>query len=599
MGFDYGKYSAESLKRECPWVFDTVARSLSVEDMRIGLTKLSHHAEFDAQDAPDRLSEGSIIRVRDCARTLFRILTRRSDHHAQFSVAQAIWDIAHDIPRSDLAPAFHADLQYLFLGLRALGPSNSLADQYLAPSPLEGRDAAVERSRQLDILSAAVQERMNRYPSGMEPAAVEARKRRLAAMLRTLEATRAEWNDWRWQIANIVRDPDRMSKLVALSASEREAILEAKSRCLPFAVTPHYLSLMNESADSGNDRAIRAQVIPPPSYVSGMDRRDDRTTSCLDFMRESDTSPIDLITRRYPAICIFKPFNTCPQICVYCQRNWEIEDAMEPGALAPVEDIEQAIAWIEQHPGIQEVLLTGGDPLAMEDEQLEAILRRLAGIPGLERLRIGSRVPVTLPMRITERLADLLAHFRVPGRLQMAVVTHAQHPSELTPETAVAVERLRTRGIPVCNQLVYTFYVSRRFEAAQLRRSLSLIGIDPYYTFNTKGKEETKEYRVPIARLLQEQKEEARLLPGLTRTDEAVFNVPGLGKNYIRARQHRDLISILPNGARLYEFHPWEKNISSQMTTYIGEDIPILEYLQHLDRIGEDVSDYETIWYYF
>src|SRR5690606_13975188 len=107
----------------------------------------------------------------------------------------------------------------------------------LAPSPLEGREAALERSRQLDILSAAVQERMNRYPSGMEPAVVEARRRHRAAMLRTLDATEAEWNDWRWQIANIVRDPDRMSALVALSASEREAILEAKSRCLPFAVT--------------------------------------------------------------------------------------------------------------------------------------------------------------------------------------------------------------------------------------------------------------------------------------------------------------------------------------------------------------------------
>jgi len=75
--------------------------------------------------------------------------------------------------------------------------------------------------------------------------------------------------------------------------------------------------------------------------------------------------------------------------------------------------------------------------------------------------------------------------------------------------------------------------------------------------------------------------------------------VPGLGKNYLRARQHRDLISILPNGARLYEFHAWEKNISGNISTYICEDVPILEYLQRLDALGEDVFDYETIWYYF
>ncbi|HPO09019.1 MAG TPA: KamA family radical SAM protein, partial [bacterium] len=176
--------------------------------------------------------------------------------------------------------------------------------------------------------------------------------------------------------------------------------------------------------------------------------------------------------------------------------------------------------------------------------------------------------------------------------------THIEHPYEITPDMVNAADRLRREGIAVYNQLVYTFYVSRRFEAALLRRLLRLVGIDPYYTFNTKGKEETKAYRVPIARLLQEQKEEARILPGLERTDEAVFNVPGLGKNYLRAHQHHDLLSIRPNGARVYEFHPWEKNIAPQ-NTYVGDDIPILDYLNRLREIGEDPADYQTIWYYF
>ncbi|HPA47929.1 MAG TPA: KamA family radical SAM protein, partial [bacterium] len=202
------------------------------------------------------------------------------------------------------------------------------------------------------------------------------------------------------------------------------------------------------------------------------------------------------------------------------------------------------------------------------------------------------------PMRFTDRLTQLLGSFRAPGRREIAVVTHVEHPYEITPDMVTAVDRLRREGIPVYNQLVYTFYVSRRFEAALLRRLLRLAGIDPYYTFNTKGKEETKAYRVPIARLLQEQKEEARILPGLERTDEAVFNVPGLGKNYLRAHQHHDLLSIRPNGARVYEFHPWEKNIAPQ-NTYVGDDIPILDYLNRLREIGEDPADYQTIWYYF
>jgi lysine 2,3-aminomutase len=356
---------------------------------------------------------------------------------------------------------------------------------------------------------------------------------------------------------------------------------------------------MDDFPERNRDAAVRAQVFPPPAYVDELSRANREGRECMDFMRESDTSPIDLITRRYPGICIFKPFNTCPQICVYCQRNWEIEDAMAPGAMASKARIRAALNWIREHPSITEVLVTGGDPLAMANGNIKMIMDGLAEIDSVKRIRIGSRTPITVPMRITEELADLLASYREPGRRQIALVTHAQHVYEITPETAEAVERLRIRGIPVHNQLVYTFFVSRRFEAVKLRGELARIGIDPYYTFNTKGKEETLDYRVPVARLVQEQKEEARLLPGLTRTDEAVYNVPGLGKSYLRARQHRDIIAILPHGARLYEFHPWETGISSQFDTYVAEDVPILDYLQRLEAFGENIDDYETIWYYF
>jgi lysine 2,3-aminomutase len=316
-------------------------------------------------------------------------------------------------------------------------------------------------------------------------------------------------------------------------------------------------------------------------------------------MGEEDTSPFDLITRRYPSICILKPYNTCPQICVYCQRNWEIDDAMASGAFAGMDRVEAAISWIREHPAIHEVLVTGGDPLAMGDGAIRAILTKLAEIPTVERIRIGTRTLVTMPARLTEELADMLGSFRKPGRRMVAVVTHVQHPYEITPELVVAVDRLRQRGIPVYNQLVYTFFVSRRFEAAALRRLLRLVGIDPYYTFNTKGKEETISYRVPVARLLQEQQEEARLLPGLERTDEAVFNVPRLGKNYLRSGMHHDLLSILPDGSRVYEFYSWEKNISTAIRTYCTPDVPILDYLARLEAAGENVSDYDTIWYYF
>jgi lysine 2,3-aminomutase len=192
----------------------------------------------------------------------------------------------------------------------------------------------------------------------------------------------------------------------------------------------------------------------------------------------------------------------------------------------------------------------------------------------------------------------MLGSFRQLGRRDVAVVTHIEHPYEVTRDTALAVDRLRRQGIGVYNQQVYTFHVSRRFESVMLRMMLRPIGVDPYYTFVPKGKEETNRYRVPIARLMQEQKEEARLLPGTRRTDEVVYNVPGLGKSYLRAVQHRDLITVRPDGSRVYRFHPWEKNLTP-CSTHVAVDVPILDYLKRLAGIGEDPSDYDSIWFYF
>jgi lysine 2,3-aminomutase len=589
----------EQLRAGLPEVFEAAGAAGSHEELRHRLADFAHRMDFEASDDYDSYTEGSIIRVRDCVRAFTRMLTRRSEDKAEFSIAGAMRDIGLGIARPDLSPAFCADLFYLLLGLQGKGPKTRLADLHLIPSYVEGREAAIERSKQLDTLQEEVSKRMARYASGLDSLLVERRKSRRHRILRELKGTARDWKDWRWHLENIQRDPDRIKRLVPLSEDEQEAIRVARRHRLPFGVTPYYLSLMDEEPDTGIDRPIRAQVFPPLSYVAPMSVYDKTERACLDFMREGDTSPEDLITRRYAGICIFKPLNTCPQICVYCQRNWEIDDAMEPGALASDEQIARAVDWIGKHPSIYEVLVTGGDPLAMSDSELERILSALAAIPSVERIRIGTRTPVTLPMRITDRLATILSRYRVPSKRQVAVVTHIQHPAEVTPDTARAIDRLRRRGIPVYNQLVYTFFTSRRFEAALLRRLLALIGVDPYYTFNTKGKEETLAYRVPIARLLQEQKEEARLLPGLLRTDSPVYNVPGLGKNYLRATQHRDLISILPDGSRLYEFHPWEKNISRITSTHLSKDVPILDYLDRLEAIGEDSSDYDTIWYYF
>jgi len=534
-----------------------------------------------------------LIIVRDCARAWRSILNPRSEHISGWSVLDALMKAARGAADPALTPSFWADIIHLTRGIDGKVRLHSDQSSDLIDSgAIHGREAAMMRSRELDGIGGYMDELMARYESGLGEDAMARRAKRRKAVLKALGGTARDWKNWKWHIRHIAKNAGDLLKMAKLGDDEISRIERAVSSSVPFGVTPYYASLFDDDPSTGRDRSIRAQVIPPATYLDAFH------TQTADYMLEADTSPVDLITRRYARILILKPYNTCPQICVYCQRNWEIENAMAPGAMASKADLDRAIDWIRDTPSIGEVLLTGGDPMVMTDPVLKKTLDRLAAIPHVERIRIGTRTPVTLPMRFTPDLIRLLASYNVPGRREICVVTHIQHPYEVTPDLAAATAGLRGRGIKVYNQLVYTFYVSRRFEAASLRSLIRLCGVDPYYTFYPKGKEETADYRVPVARLVQEQKEEARLLPGLCRTDEAVFNLPGLGKNHLNAWQHRDIISIRPDGSRVYEFHPWEKKIAPRRT-YIGDDVPILEYLERLESIGEKPVDYDSIWYYF
>jgi lysine 2,3-aminomutase len=266
--------------------------------------------------------------------------------------------------------------------------------------------------------------------------------------------------------------------------------------------------------------------------------------------------------------------------------------------MASKDKIDAAIDWIAANPAVNEVLVTGGDPLVMTDDKIRYVLERLSRIETVWRIRIGSRTPVVLPQRITDELADLIASFQQPGRREIVIVTHFEHSSEITPQSMEAIQKFRRRGLYCYNQTVFTIQNCRRYEVSVLRRWLRQIGVEPYYTFNAKGKQETDFYRVPLARLQQEAREEARLLPGMARTDEPVFNVPGLGKNYLRAEQNHLLLTILPDGRRVYEFHPWEKYISN-IPSYIHADLALYDYLKKLETLGENPEDYKSIYYYF
>lgn len=539
------------------------------------------------------------ILARDAILAFKNIVSVRSERLAGYSLVQYIDDLLQpgkarimNLPTE----AFLAELEHLVRGV--MGKAGIYTEKAPAFQRHEGRSAARLRSKDLSRMMRAAKKYMDRYACGLDEDVVLQRRVNKSRILSYFNAAESDWEKWHWHVRHIIRDADTLSSLVALTDEQYQAVKLAREYRIPFGITPYYLSLIDEAAGGPRDTAVRAQVIPSLHYVTRMKALRDQNERSMDFMLERHTSPIEGITRRYPGIVILKPILTCPQICVYCQRNWEIEDVCSPDATMSKTRLDKAIEWIADTPEIMEVLITGGDPLLLSDGRLEDMLYQLSEIQHVERIRIGTRTPVTLPQRITDDLVSAISSFHDPGKREMVIVTHFEHPYEITPEAMAAVQKFRRCGIGVYNQMVFTFYNSRKFEAAFLRHKLRLIGVTSYYTFNTKGKEETDEYRVPLVRLLQEQHEEARLMPGTVRTDEIVFNVPRLGKNYLRAWQHHDMISVLPNGRRVYEFHPWEKKLEL-VDTYVYTDVSIHEYLQRLKAIGEDLANYKTIWYYY
>jgi len=539
------------------------------------------------------------ILVHDAINVFRRILSDRSEKLAGYSFIGYLVTLltaSNDEVFERPTAGFFSELDRLLRGI--MGTTGIYNTKTPAFSKHEGRKAARMRSADLSRMARAAQKYMNNYTSGLENSAVRRRRRNKERIKNLFGITDLEWGKWQWHLKNTIQDADTLKKLIKLTDEEYEAVQRAQDLKIPFAITPYYLSLMDLDSGGHRDKVIRAQVIPSLHYVSKLAEHKHNQEKSMDFMLEYDTSPIEGVTRRYPNVVILKPVMTCPQICVYCQRNWEIEDVDSPSAALPKSKLEAALDWIKNTPEINEVLITGGDPLLLSNRKLESIVSRVAANPNIIRIRIGTRTLVTMPQRITESFVRMLARFQIPGKREVVIITHFEHPYEITPQSMEAVQKFRRNGMEIYNQLVFTYYNSRKFEACFLRQQLRLIGVTPYYTFNTKGKAETSDFRVPLARLMQEQKEEARLMPGTVRTDEIVFNVPGLGKNYLKASQHHDIISITPDGRRVYEFHPWEEKLALA-NTYIYKDVPIYDYLKRLKSDGQDISAYRTIWYYY
>ena len=295
-----------------------------------------------------------------------------------------------------------------------------------------------------------------------------------------LSATSEEFADWHWQLRNRIRDVETLQKFLPLNENEIEEIKQV-SKVYRWAISPYYLSLIDPKDIFS---PIKLMAVPSSFELGDL-------THSLDPMAEEYTNPAGTITRRYPDRLIINMTNECAMYCRHCQRRRNIEDVDK---MSPKKRLQESIDYIRENTEIRDVLLTGGDPLTLGNRILEWMLSELRNIEHVEIIRIGSRTPVTMPMRITDKLVSMLKKYH-----PIYLNTHFNHPAEVTKEAKIACEKLSNAGIILGNQAVLLNGINNdKFVMRCLNQELLKIRVRPYYLFHAKHVKGTMHFNTSI-----------------------------------------------------------------------------------------------------
>lgn len=276
----------------------------------------------------------------------------------------------------------------------------------------------------------------------------------------------SDWRDWTWQLKNRLTSVAQLEQFMTLTPEEKAGCYFADHK-LSLAITPYFFNLIDR--DDPNC-PIRKQVIPRAGemQLSAEER--------LDSLGEDEHSPVPGIVHRYPDRVLFLVTDRCASYCRYCTRSRLVSNAQDYN-FHP--EYEQGLRYIEAHPEVRDVLLSGGDPLLLSDRKLEHLISRLREIKHVEFIRIGSRIPVFLPQRITPELCEV---FKKYGPIWMSI--HVNHPKEATAELRDACERLALAGVPLGNQSVLLRGVNDDADVMKaLVHRLLRMRVRPYYLY--------------------------------------------------------------------------------------------------------------------
>ena len=298
--------------------------------------------------------------------------------------------------------------------------------------------------------------------------------------------TISNWKDWRWQLKHSIQDIDAFETLLGISFGESERRkLNLTLRKFPLSITPYYLSLID--ADDFRNDPVFMQAFPSPRELE-IEKHE-----MADPLAEDTDSPVPGVTHRYPDRVLLQVSNVCSMYCRHCTRKRKVGDV---DSIPVKDDLTRGIEYIRNTPEIRDVLLSGGDPLMLSDAYLDWILTELRSIPHVQVIRIGTRMPVVLPYRITDELVEMLKKHH-----PLWINTHFNHPREVTSSSRQALAKLANAGIPLGNQSVLLAGVNDcpRVMKALMHKMVEN-RVRPYYLYQCDLSEGLSHFRTPVGK---------------------------------------------------------------------------------------------------
>jgi len=324
----------------------------------------------------------------------------------------------------------------------------------------------------------------------------------------------SSWKNWKWQIKHSIRSLDKFEHVSGIKFDlEKRKQLQKTFDKFPLSITPYYLSLI-DTENYENDPVFK-------QAFGGIEELTTLQSESNDPLSEDRDSPVPGLTHRYPDRVLFHVSNVCSMYCRHCTRKRKVGDV----DYVPSRDqLSEGIEYIKRAPQVRDVLLSGGDPLMMSDEKLDWLLSEISSIPHVEMVRIGTRMPVVLPYRITDKLVSILKKYH-----PLWINTHFNHPREITESAREALARLANGGFPLGNQSVLLADVN---DCPRIMKSLlhKLVRnrVRPYYLYQCDLAEGLSHFRTPIGKGIEIMESLVGHTSGLARPTY-VIDAPGGG----------------------------------------------------------------------